>query len=75
MPAASPRPHRLPRLCLSIRAQQLPPFTPAGTLGSCHLGILQQVFKASDGDGAVTGVLPTQRLLQLPQLLFSFPHI
>lgn len=40
-----------------------------------NLGILQQVFEARDGDGAITGVLPAQRLLQLPQLLFSFPHI
>lgn len=42
---------------------------------AAHLGVLQQVFQPRDGDGAVTGVLPVQRLLQLPQLLLGLPHI
>lgn len=64
-----------------------PPAAPPGSRGcpspaaqpwagrAAHLGVLQQVLQPRDGDGAVTGVLPVQRLLQLPQLLLGLPHI
>lgn len=42
---------------------------------AAHLGVLQQVLKARDGDRAVTCVLPVQCPLQLPQLLLSLPHV
>lgn len=79
--AASPRhPPHCPVTCpactspsLSQVATHLHPCRHPGQ--PAHLGILQQVLEASDSDGAVAGVLPAQRLLQLPQLFLGFPHI